>query len=73
MKCTECGHKTKVIESGLWKDSFHRKRKCLKCGKVFYTSEVVNSKAKFSLRFSRNSVSRSTVECEEKIDWGDKL
>ena len=54
MKCTECGYKTKVIESGLWKGAFHRKRKCMKCGKVFYTSEVVDSKASFSLRVARN-------------------
>ena len=62
MKCTECGYKTKVIESGLWKGAFHRKRKCMKCGKVFYTSEVVDSKARFSLRVARNVISRGEVK-----------
>lgn len=58
MKCTECFGKTKVLESGFWKGSFHRKRKCEKCGKVFYTTEVIDSKAKFSLRMARNLILR---------------
>ena len=61
MKCTECGGKTKVLESGLWEDGFHRRRKCMKCGKEFYTSEAISSKAKFSLRVAK-SLSRGVVE-----------
>jgi transcriptional regulator NrdR family protein len=64
MKCTECGNKTKVIESGAWKGSFHRKRKCMTCGKVFYTSESVDSKARFSLRVARNLILRGELARE---------
>lgn len=56
MKCTECFGKTKVLESGYYKGAFHRKRKCTKCNKIFYTTEMLNPKAEYALRMARGAV-----------------
>lgn len=40
MECLFCDDgKTKVIEGGFYTGVYIRKRKCEKCGAVFYTSE----------------------------------
>ena len=35
----ECNGKTAVIDTVKGEDEIYRKRKCLKCGKIFYTVE----------------------------------
>lgn len=39
MECIKCGGKTKVKESRPFAGTRYRKRLCLKCGKIFWTSE----------------------------------
>ena len=39
MTCVYCGGKTKVTDCASSSDEVIRRRKCLDCGKVFYTAE----------------------------------
>lgn len=39
MTCLYCGGSTKVIESRSSTEEVIRRRKCLDCGKLFYTAE----------------------------------
>lgn len=39
MTCLYCGGKTKVIDCATSPEEVIRRRKCLECGKVFYTAE----------------------------------
>jgi transcriptional regulator NrdR family protein len=39
MTCLYCGGKTKVIDTGRSTEEVIRRRKCLECGKLFFTAE----------------------------------
>jgi len=39
MTCLCCGGKTKVMDSGSSTEEVIRRRKCLECGKLFFTAE----------------------------------
>lgn len=39
MTCQECGHKLLCFDTNHYGEEYIRKRKCPKCGAVFYTSE----------------------------------
>ena len=41
MLCPHCGSKTKVMDSRSNGKSVFRRRKCNKCGAIFFTSESV--------------------------------
>ena len=41
MKCMACGGETKVLDTASNDDHVARRRKCLKCGTVFFTSEDI--------------------------------
>lgn len=42
MKCPKCNYKTKVIDGvDTLNNKRYRKRKCINCGYMFYTSELV--------------------------------
>lgn len=41
MLCPDCGNKTKVIDSRTDGKCVLRRRKCVKCGLVFFTSESI--------------------------------
>ena len=45
MKCPKCGGQTKVTESRLWGNTTLRRRKCLGCGRIFITEELITSAA----------------------------
>lgn len=40
MHCNECGGKTIVIDTRGFENEVYRKRKCLGCGRKFYTAET---------------------------------
>lgn len=39
MYCRECGGKTIVMDTRSFEEEVYRKRKCLNCGRNFYTAE----------------------------------
>ena len=39
MECPVCGEKSIVMETRKTFESVHRRRKCVKCGHLFYTQE----------------------------------
>lgn len=39
MECTKCEGKTKVVDTRRFAGTQYRKRKCLVCGNIFWTSE----------------------------------
>lgn len=47
MTCPVCGGKSAVVDSRADCESVQRKRKCRKCGHVFYTSERESDGAEF--------------------------
>ena len=40
MFCKECRGKTIVIDTRSFEDEVYRKRKCLVCGRKFFTAEI---------------------------------
>lgn len=56
MKCPKCNGKTTVTDNALntSDNEMYRKRKCLECGHIFYTTEYeVERNYKFSMEWRR--------------------
>ena len=47
MNCSKCGERTLVVESRNDGEIIARKRKCVKCNHMFYTTEARRSDAHF--------------------------
>ena len=48
MLCPKCDGKIKVLDVRNTKDNTYRKRQCKTCSYVFYTSEHISDKYKFT-------------------------
>lgn len=61
MTCVYCGEKTTVEDTKKAPDEIIRRRKCLGCGKIFYTAERdIDSKLgrKLMYQYTKRSCSR---------------
>lgn len=51
MFCPKCSAKTKVIDSRSCEEEVFRKRKCIKCGYIFYTEEFESDESIEGMRY----------------------
>jgi transcriptional regulator NrdR family protein len=59
MKCTECGGRTRVIDTRAYLGDTCRIRLCLKCGKKYYTREIIDPAVKLDINYAKNETART--------------